>query len=142
MKLLAFILAAASFCAVSHAQSAKALLLFGGEDHKTYLGCLNCSAHSESSVCNEYGKYGSPYQSGSIWNQFGTFGSEYNTYSPWNQYSSNAPIIVDQDGKSYGYFSANAFHHDRTRIGWLVRALDLQAKKSELDATRALICED
>ncbi len=119
-----------------------ALLLFGGEDHKTFLGCLNCVDTSEVSVCNEYGKYGSEYNSLSIWNEYGTYGSEYNSYSPWNEYSNDAPIIVDKDGHSYGYFSANSYHRDRTRISWLVKALDLEAKKHQRAATRALICSD
>jgi hypothetical protein len=33
---------------VSPAQSTKALLLFGGDEHKTFLGCLNCVDTSTS----------------------------------------------------------------------------------------------
>ena len=101
------------------AKDTKALLLFGGADHKTFLGCLNCTSVSSESVCNDYGK-GSEYASESIWNRYGTYGSEYSEYSPWNSYYDSAPIIVDRDGKSFGYFSVNAYHHDRTRIDWLV----------------------
>jgi hypothetical protein len=129
--------------ALAHAQTKPvALLLFGGEGHKVFLGCLNCADTSEVSVCNEYGKYGSQYESQSIWNVYGTFGSHYNSVSPWNEYSNSAPIIVDKDGKSYGYFTANSYHHDRTKISWLVRALNLEAKSHERAATRALICSD
>jgi hypothetical protein len=39
-------------------QAPKALLLFGGQDHKDFLGCLNCVDSSPASVCNELGKYG------------------------------------------------------------------------------------
>src|SRR5258708_38634975 len=38
---------------------AKALLLFGDEDHKTFLGCLNCGTGNSKSVCNSVIKYGS-----------------------------------------------------------------------------------
>ena len=124
------------------AQNQKALLLFGGEKHDEFLGCLNCNSQSAISVCNEFGKYGSKYQSDSIWNEYGKYGSQYNALSPWDEYSSTAPIIVDKDGTSYGYFSANSFHHDRTNIDWLVKILDFQAEKGDLDATRELMCSD
>ena len=126
----------------AYSQTVKALLLFGGVDHKTYLGCLNCASTAASSICNEYGKYGSQFQTVSIWNQFGTYGSEFSSVSPWNQFSSTAPIIVDADGKSYGYFSLNEFHHDRTRIKWLVAVLDLQAKDGNLETKRSMMCGD
>ena len=124
----------------SNAQAPKALLLFGGNDHETFLGCLNCVDTGASSVCNEYGKYGSEYQADSIWNEYGHFGSEYNSQSPWNEYSNDAPIIVDKDGKSYGYFSVNASHHDRTRIGWLVAILDYYERTNDLAKTREKMC--
>ncbi|MEO6965240.1 MAG: hypothetical protein ABI076_05000 [Acidobacteriaceae bacterium] len=60
----------------AQAQAPKALLLFGAKDYKTSLGCLNCVDTSDISVCNEFGKYGSEYQSDSIWNAYGTFGSD------------------------------------------------------------------
>jgi hypothetical protein len=85
----------------------KALLLFGGRDHKTFIGCLNCGNVASESVCNAVGSYGSPVASDSIWNQVGTFGSQVSPTSPWNEVASDAPIIVDSDGRSYGYFSAN-----------------------------------
>ena len=43
-------------------------MLFGGNDHKTYLGCLNCSVHATDSVFHEYGRSGSRYFVESIWN--------------------------------------------------------------------------
>jgi hypothetical protein len=45
---------------VAHAQTAPPkLMLFGGEGHKTYLGCLNCPKYASDSVFNEYGPHGS-----------------------------------------------------------------------------------
>jgi len=87
---------------------AQTLLLFGGKNHETFLGCLNCSK----------------YDSGSIWNKYGTFGSKYNSYSPWNKYSNDPPIIVDKDGNNYGYFTANKYFHNRTKDKSLVYILD------------------
>jgi len=101
-----------------------ALLLFGGPDHDKFLGCLNCGRYGTSSIWNEYGTYGSPYNSDSIWNRYGTWGSPYNTASPWNKYSNQAPAIVDKDGHFYGYFSANQYIPNRTKIQWLVWLLD------------------
>jgi len=100
------------------------LLLFGGHDHKTFLGCLNCSQYDSSSVWNAYSQYGSPYNSDSIWNRCGTWGSPYNSDSPWNKFSTSAPVVVDNDGNFYGYFSANPYISQRTRIAWLVWILD------------------
>jgi hypothetical protein len=57
------------------------LLLFGATDHKTFLGCLNCSQYDSGSVCNQYGVNGSAYSSASIWNEYGTFGSQYSSWS-------------------------------------------------------------
>ena len=34
------------------------LLLFGATDHKSFLGCLNCSQYNSGSVCNQYGVNG------------------------------------------------------------------------------------
>ena len=122
--------------------ASKALLLFGGEDHKTFLGCLNCSDKSAVSICNEYDQYGSPYRTDSIWNEYGTYGSKYRQDSPWNKYGRNAPIIVDKDGTSYGYFSANAYHPDRTKVKWLVKILDAEAKEDDLKVAHAMLCAD
>jgi hypothetical protein len=126
----------------ANAQATKALLLFGGKDHKTFLGCLNCVDTSASSVCNDLGKYGSDLQPDSIWNNLGRFGNDLNSESPWNDLSNDAPIIVDAEGKSYGYFSTNTLHHDRTRIGWLVAILDYYEKDNDLDKTREKMCGD
>ncbi len=126
----------------SDAQATKALLLFGGHDHKTFLGCLNCVDTSSVSICNDVGTYGSDISSDSIWIDIGRFGSDISSDSPWNDLSQDAPIIVDKDGNSYGYFSANDLHHDRTRIEWLVAIVDYFEKTNDLEKTRKLMCGD
>ncbi|HEX7729884.1 MAG TPA: hypothetical protein VF392_12655 [Terracidiphilus sp.] len=141
--LLSFLLLCAFACVCGArlaAQAPKALLLFGGEDHKTFLGCLNCVDTSPLSVCNDIAKYGSDISADSIWNDIGTYGSDISKYSPWNDLSQNAPIIVDKDGNSYGYFSTNDMHKDRTRIPWLVSVLDYYGKTNNLDKTRKKMC--
>jgi hypothetical protein len=124
------------------AEGTKALLLFGGSDHKTFLGCLNCTDTSDISVCNDVGKYGSDVAENSIWNDVGKFGSDVSPLSPWNDVSTDAPIIVDRDGNSYGYFSTNTVHHDRTRIEWLVAILDYYEKTNDLNKTHKKMCGD
>ena len=142
--LLMLVLACLSALMVAtvEAQTSKALLLFGGHDHKTFLGCLNCSETAMGSICNKFGLQGSKFQVNSIWNKFGTYGSKFSTDSPWNKFSTSAPIIVDKDGGSYGYFSANHFHPDRTKIKWFVGILDFQADHDDLEATNDLMCSE
>lgn len=118
----------------------KALILFGGVNHKVFLGCLNCSDISSQSICNGFGNYGSPLNPNSIWDEFGTYGSEFNPFSPWNSFSDNAPIIVDGDGNSYGYFSMNESHHDRTQIPWVLSLFNYQAKSNDLGKTHDYFC--
>jgi hypothetical protein len=125
---------------VSAQSQNKAFFLFGGEGHETFLGCLNCSDISPTSVCNNIGEFGSNIQPDSIWNDIGHFGSDISPNSPWNDIAQDAPIIVDKDGNSYGYFSANDLHHDRTRINWLVAVLDYFEKTKDLGKTREIMC--
>ena len=93
--------------------TAQSLLLYGGTNHEKFLGCLNCSKYDSDSICNEYGK-GSEYYSNSIFNEYGTYGSKYSSASPWNKYSSDdsVPVVVDPDGKFYGYFTINKYRRD------------------------------
>jgi hypothetical protein len=77
---------------------AQKLMLFGGRDHKTYLGCLNCSKFDTDSVANEFGPHGSAFETDSIFNRFGDFGSPYSDYSPCNRFASDPPVIVDPRG--------------------------------------------
>ena len=76
---------------------AQHLHIYGGDNHDVYLGCLTSS----------------PYDSKSIWNEYGTYGNEYSSYSPWNEYASNPPVIVDKEGKFYGYFTVNKYKSQR-----------------------------
>lgn len=89
------------------------LHLYGGQTHDDYLGCLNCSSYDANSIWNEYGTYGSSFSSESIWNEYGTYGNEYSSYSPWNEYTSTPPVVVDNDGNFYGYFTVNEYKTKR-----------------------------
>jgi hypothetical protein len=85
------------------------MMIFGGPDHQTYLGCLNCSEYAADSVYNQYGEHGSPYSSMSIWNHYGDFGTPYSTNSACNPYSADPPVIVDQGGNYYGRVTVNQY---------------------------------
>ncbi len=89
------------------------LLLFGGEGHKTFLGCLNCNKFDSASVANQFGTHGNKYNAESIFNSFGEFGSKYSNYSPCNSYASDPPVIVDREGNYYGRLSVNRYNQSR-----------------------------
>lgn len=86
------------------------LMLFGGEGHKVYLGCLSCSEYSTDSVFNQYGTFGSPYSSTSIWNHYSEYGSAYSSRGACNPYANDPPVIVDLDGNFYGRLTLNEYH--------------------------------
>src|SRR5260370_27845871 len=115
--------AAAGAAGASAPQSLAKLMIFGGQDHKTYLGCLSCNEYAPDSVFNSYGRNGSPYSSQSIWNHYSEFGSPYSTYSACNPYASDPPVIVDQNGTFYGRLTVNEYHPQRGAgakyTGWL-----------------------
>jgi|SRR6267142_629066 len=99
------------------------LIIFGGVDHKMYLGCLSCNEYASDSVFNSFGDHGSTFSAQSIWNQFSEFGSPYSNYSACNPYASDPPVIVDQNGAYYGRLTLNEFHPQRGAgakyYGWL-----------------------
>lgn len=109
-KVLVFLLLLFSF---SLSGTAQELLIFGGDNHKDFLGCLNCDRYDASSIWNSYGEYGSPYSSRSIWDSYGSYGGRYATYSPWNRYSSYPPVVVDRQGNFYGYLTTNGYKDKR-----------------------------
>jgi len=118
------------------------LLLFGREDHKTFLGCLNCSRFASESICNRFGDHGSRFSDKSIWNRFGDYGSRFSSYSPWSRFASDPPVLVDADGKFYGYFTANRSHTQRTTIKALVPFLDeVDWINEDLQRARDAFCE-
>lgn len=124
----------------AHAQNV-ALLLFGGQGHKTFLGCLNCGKYDSGSVCNKYGEFGSKYSTTSIWNKYGEYGSKYSNLSPWNKYASEPPVIVDREGGFYGYLTANQYHAQRTRIRGLLMLTNLaEAVNEDADAVADNFC--
>jgi hypothetical protein len=86
------------------------LMIFGGENHKTYLGCLNCPRYSQDSIYNQYGEHGSRYSTESIWNSYSECGSRYSNYGVCNPYATDPPVIVDANGHYYGRLTMNRYH--------------------------------
>jgi hypothetical protein len=103
------------------------LLVFGGENNKTYLGCLSCPETDLDSLFNRFGTHGSRLAAQSILNRFGQFGGKFAPYSPCNVSSTTPPVIVDDDGQDYGELTLN---RDRPR----------QAKIEGLSAWLTAIC--
>jgi len=102
--------AAAVGAAQGSAPNSQKLMIFGGQDHRTYLGCLNCSDYASDSVSNEYGEHGSRYSSASIWNHYNEFGSAYSNFGACNAYATDPPVIVDSEGSFYGRLTLNQYH--------------------------------
>lgn len=99
-----------------HCIFSQTLYIYEGEDHDVFLGKLNASKYDSKSIWNEYGTYGSEYNTNSIWNEYGTYGSEYSSYSPFNSYASYPPVIVDEEGNFYGYFTVNKYKSKRANF--------------------------
>lgn len=138
MRLIFTVIIWACLSANAYAQE---LLLFGGENNKTFLGCVNCNRYDSGSICNPYGPQGNKYNGESIWNRYGTFGSSYSSSSPWNRYASKPPVIVDRQGKFYGYFSANRYLSNRTRIEYFIQMAEAVAEGEDLDTFRDRLCD-
>ena len=94
------------------------LLLFGGDGHEDFLGCLRCNEYSSDSVCNGFGRFGNEFGS-NMWNEFSSpYGNEFSSSSPWNEYSTSTsvPVLVDRSGAFYGYFTINSSRHNAVQF--------------------------
>jgi hypothetical protein len=91
------------------APTATKLMIFGGIDHKTYLGCLNCSQYAPDSVENKDGLHGSPYAVESLFNHYGLYGSQYSVNGACNRYAVDPPVIVDSEGNYHGRLTLNRY---------------------------------
>lgn len=97
------------------AQGNLPLMVLGGPDNATYLGCFYCNNFDAASVCNKYGEHGSRFSGASIWNKLSPYGSRYSDFSPWNPYGSGPPALVDRQGNFHGYLTANVYNPKRVR---------------------------
>jgi hypothetical protein len=137
---IAFLLSA--LIAFSSGAFAQDLLLFGGSNHDQYLGCLKCSDSRSDSVCNGFGKYGNEYGS-NMWNEFSSpYGNEFSNSSPWNEFSTSksVPVLVDKNGKFYGYFTINDTRSDAVRFSSDLARL-FKRHKGNLENLRESLCQ-
>lgn len=100
------------------------VMLFGGPERQTYLGCISCHATSPESVFNPVGTFGSVVSPTSIFNRVGQYGSPVSRYSVCNPVAMEPPILVDDYGNARGLLTLNsalpgAVSDDRV-VGWLV----------------------
>lgn len=86
------------------------MLIYGGPNQETYLGCLDCGSYHSESVTNKYGRYGSRYGLDSIHNPYSSFGSKYSSYSVCNPYAVSPPIVRDESGRVYGKLTINRYN--------------------------------
>lgn len=90
------------------------LSIYGCKNHDVFLGCINCSEQESESVWNIYGDYGSTHSAKSIWNSLGIYDSKKSKYSPFCNDAKYPPLLIDKNGKSYGYFTVNKKNPKRT----------------------------
>lgn len=91
--------------------------IYGGENHDQFLGCLSCAPDDLKSIWSSYSDYGSMHKANSIWNPDGKYGSKTSNYSPFNEKAKCPPVILDKNGKSYGYFTINKKFPNRSVNG-------------------------
>jgi hypothetical protein len=90
------------------------LKIYGGKNHDQFLGCITCDTNNLNSVWSEFSDYGSTHHTLSIWNEIGVYGSKKSDYSPFNEKAKYPPLIIDQNGKSYGYLTINKKNPNRS----------------------------
>lgn len=82
------------------------LLIFGGDNHEVYLGCL-CEGQESDSIFNLTGEYGSDLSDNSMRNKFGPYGSNSADTSACSPGATHPPSVVASDGKSLGLLTLN-----------------------------------
>lgn len=70
-------------------------------------------SYDPDSLSNPYGA-GSPYKANGLMNPYSPYGSQYSNKSWANPYATDAPKIVDQNGKYHGRLSTNPYDADST----------------------------
>lgn len=108
---------------------ASMLLLYGGPAHDVFLGCYTCERTDQNSVFNPDGPYGSTHNERSIWNRQGPYGGRTSDFSPWNPHAVHPPLILDENDRAHGFFSANSAIADRTRDPATIRFIKIESER-------------
>ena len=116
-------------------------MLFGGAGKKEYLGCLDCNEFASDSICNGLGKYGNEFSSSGIFNEFAGYGNEFSSRSPWNEFSTSneVPVLVDENGKFYGYFTINEHRRDAVKFSSTLYKI-FKRSNGDLEKVRISLC--
>jgi len=116
-------------------------MLFGGAEKKEYLGCLDCNEFASDSICNGFGKYGNEFSSSGIFNEFAGYGNEFSSRSPWNEFSTSneVPVLVDENGKFYGYFTINEHRRDAVKFSSTLYKI-FKRSNGDLEKVRISLC--
>lgn len=101
MRIAAAILALALTVPATAFTQSQEILIFGGNGHEDFLGCLTCSEFDSKSIWNEFSKHGWENDFGT-WNDFGPNASQFGSRSACNEYASDPPVLVDRKGNYYG----------------------------------------
>ena len=100
------------------------LMVFGGEIHDAFLGCL-CDASRPDSLFNRVGEHGSDLSPMSLRNKFSPYGSNTGDTSACSETATHPPLVVTSDGKSLGLLTLNASLKRRITVpavtDWLTR---------------------
>lgn len=139
VKLLVALLSMLSVPVASFAQGE--LLIFGGSGHDQFLGCLACNEFSSKSICNDFGPYGNEFSTQGMWNGFSGFGNEFSSSSPWNEFSTSnsVPVVVDESGNFYGYFTINDMRSDAVSFSGTLAKM-YQYADGDLEKVRKMLC--
>jgi hypothetical protein len=118
------------------------LLLFGGSNHKDFLGCINCPSHDTKSICNDYAEFGNKFFA-NMWNPFSSpYGNAFLPSSPWNEFSGSneVPILADRQGNFLGFFTINSSRKDAVEFSSELNQI-YKNRNGDLDNVRLLICQ-
>lgn len=100
------------------------LLVFGGNGHHVFLGCLSCSKYDTDSVFNTYGTYGSRLSPESLVNPHSDYGSRNSPHGACSPDATDPPVVADRAGRHYGRLTMNKSAgpiQNSTIRAWLVR---------------------
>jgi hypothetical protein len=109
---------------LASAAYAQKVYILGGENRDLFLGCITCTQFHDESIWNKNGIYGTQNNDLSIWSEFSDYGNEFSNYSPWNEFASRPPVLYDEEGNFYGYFTRNTYYRDRTEEKFFIYVLD------------------
>jgi hypothetical protein len=97
------------------------VMIFGGNKHDTYLGCLSCNRMAQDSIFNKSGEYGTCRPSANNLFCRGTFNdfggaTPLHHLSACSEHASDPPVIVDDRGNYFGRFSVGGMHAHRDAV--------------------------